>query len=300
MRKRKIQNNLTAYAMIIPAMIIFLLFLVYPLLKAIQISFYDYSGIGKMTDFVGLENYVNSLADADFGKALLRTVKLAGLDLFFSLTIGFFLAYALYKRVGGWRFFSVALYIPAIVTVVVAGLIWRQIFEYNQGLLNSLLDTFGLSGLKQLWTGDMKIALGSVSVAWVWRTIPFSMIILYSSMLSIPDELIEAARIDGAGEGHIILHVILPELKSTFGVLVLYTLANDFRAFDMVKVLTDGGPGKSTEIITLYVYRLATRLNEYGYANAIAVETFLLAGGSVLAVFVIKKLARLIRKKDDE
>ena len=220
--------------------------------------------------------------------------------MFFSLTIGFFLAYALYKRVGGWRFFSVALYIPAIVTVVVAGLIWRQIFEYNQGLLNSLLDTFGLSGLKQLWTGDMKIALGSVSVAWVWRTIPFSMIILYSSMLSIPDELIEAARIDGAGEGHIILHVILPELKSTFGVLVLYTLANDFRAFDMVKVLTDGGPGKSTEIITLYVYRLATRLNEYGYANAIAVETFLLAGGSVLAVFVIKKLARLIRKKDDE
>lgn len=300
MRKRRIQNNLTAYAMIIPAMIIFFLFLVYPLLKAIQISFYDYSGIGKMTDFVGLENYVNSLADADFGKALLRTVKLAGLDLFFSLTIGFFLAYALYKRVGGWRFFSVALYIPAIVTVVVAGLIWRQIFEYNQGLLNSLLDTFGLSGLKQLWTGDMKIALGSVSVAWVWRTIPFSMIILYSSMLSIPDELIEAARIDGAGEGHIILHVILPELKSTFGVLVLYTLANDFRAFDMVKVLTDGGPGKSTEIITLYVYRLATRLNEYGYANAIAVETFLLAGGSVLAVFVIKKLARLIRKKDDE
>lgn len=300
MRKRRIQNNLTAYAMIIPAMIIFFLFLVYPLLKAIQISFYDYSGIGKMTDFVGLENYVNSLADADFGKALLRTVKLAGLDLFFSLTIGFFLAYALYKRVGGWRFFSVALYIPAIVTVVVAGLIWRQIFEYNQGLLNSLLDTFGLSGLKQLWTGDMKIALGSVSVAWVWRTIPFSMIILYSSMLSIPDELLEAARIDGAGEGHIILHVILPELKSTFGVLVLYTLANDFRAFDMVKVLTDGGPGKSTEIITLYVYRLATRLNEYGYANAIAVETFLLAGGSVLAVFVIKKLARLIRKKDDE
>ena len=300
MRKRRIQNNLTAYAMIIPAMIIFFLFLVYPLLKAIQISFYDYSGIGKMTDFVGLENYVNSLADADFGKALLRTVKLAGLDLFFSLTIGFFLAYALYKRVGGWCLFSVALYIPAIVTVVVAGLIWRQIFEYNQGLLNSLLDTFGLSGLKQLWTGDMKIALGSVSVAWVWRTIPFSMIILYSSMLSIPDELIEAARIDGAGEGHIILHVILPELKSTFGVLVLYTLANDFRAFDMVKVLTDGGPGKSTEIITLYVYRLATRLNEYGYANAIAVETFLLAGGSVLAVFVIKKLARLIRKKDDE
>lgn len=296
MKKKTIQRNLIAYAMIIPAMIIFFLFLVYPLLKAIQISFYDYSGIGKMTDFVGWENYINSFADADFGKALLRTIKLAGLDLLFSLTIGFFLAYALYKRVGGWRFFSVALYIPAIVTVVVAGLIWRQIFEYNQGLLNSLLDTFGFSELKQLWTGDMKIALGSVSVAWVWRTIPFSMIILYSSMLSIPDELIEAARIDGAGESRVIIHVVLPGLKSTFGVLALYTLANDFRAFDMVKVLTDGGPGKSTEIITLYVYRLATKLNEYGYGNAIAVETFLLAGGSVLAIFAIKKLVKIFRK----
>lgn len=291
MKRKIIENNLTGYAMIIPAMAIFCLFLLFPLIKAIQISFYDYSGIGKMTDFTGLDNYIRSFTDKDFGNALLRTIKLAGVDLFFSLTIGFFLAYALFKRVGGWHFFSVALYIPAIVTVVVAGLIWRQIFEYNQGLLNSLLDTCKLSNLKQLWTGDMKRALGSVAVAWIWRTIPFSMIILYSSMLGIPDDMLEAARIDGANECHVIWHIMIPTLKPTFGVLALYTLANDFRAFDMVKVLTDGGPGKSTEIITLYVYRLATKLNEYGYANAIAVETFLLAGGVVLMVLAVRKIS---------
>lgn len=289
-----IKRTFTGYSMILPAMIFFFLFLVFPLLKAVHISFFDYAGVGKMTDFIGLSNYIKSFTDLDFYSSLLRTVKLTAVDITVSITIGFFLAYTLYKRVGGWRFFSVALYIPSIITVVVAGLIWRQIFEPNQGLLNSLLQTMGLDGLKRIWIGDVDMALGSVTVAWIWRTIPFNMIIIYSAILSVPEELFESAKMDGATELNIIKSIIIPSLIPTLSILAVYAVATDFRSFDMVQVLTAGGPGKATEIITLYVYRLVSALGEYGYANAIAVESFILVGVMVLLIFtLLKKLGLL-------
>ena len=202
--KRKIFENITAYTMIIPAMSFFFLFLVYPIVKAFQMSFYEYSGIGKLENFIGLENYLTTFSDKEFLDSLLNTFKLLGFDLLLSLTIGFFLAYFLFKRYKGWKFFSVALYIPAIVPLTVAGLIWRQIYEPSQGLLNTFLHTIGLDSLRLVWIGNMDIAMNSVIVAWVWRVVPFVMLILYSSMLRIPEELFESARMDGAKEINII------------------------------------------------------------------------------------------------
>lgn len=287
----RIKENLTGYSMIIPAMFFFFLFLVFPVFKAIQISLYDYSGVGKMTDFIGLDNYMKSILDIEFFMSILNTLKLVVFDLIISTMVGFFLAYALFKRIGGWKFFSVALYIPSIVTVVVSGLIWRQIYEPNQGLLNSILRSLELDGLAKIWIGDMDIAMNSVIIAWIWKTIPFIMLILYSAMVRIPEELFESARIDGASEWNIIGKIVFPCMMPVIGVLTVLTIATDFRAFDMVQILTQGGPGNATEIATLYVYKMAVSIGEYGYANAVAVEIFFIVG---ILVFLLVGLLRKI------
>lgn len=234
-------------------------------------SFYDYSGIGALDKFIGLKNYTTAFSDEIFLESVCTTLKLVVYDLIFTLSIGFLLAYMLYRRATGWKFFSVALYIPAVVPITVAGLIWRQIYETTQGLLNTTLGMVGLEALQQPWLGIYDTAFGSTVVAWVWRAIPFAMLILYSSMLKIPSDLLEAARLDGANEGHIISHIIFPQLLPMISVLTVNTIANDFRGFDMVYVLTGGGPGTTTQLTTLYIYKVAQKFFKYGYANALGI-----------------------------
>lgn len=285
------KEHMTAYSMIFPAMFFFFLFLVIPIFKALQMSFYDYSGIGPLEDFIGLGNYAASVADADLYGAIYNTLKLVVLDVLISTLVGFFLAYLLFVRIRAWKFYSVALYIPAIVPVAVAGLIWRQIYEPTQGLLNSILGSMGLDSLKGMWLGSMDLAMGSVIASWVWRVIPFIMLILYSGMLRIPEELFESARIDGAKEMDILRKIVLPYMMPVISILVIYVIATDFRAFDMVWVLTQGGPGNVTQIATVYVYKLAVSFYQYGYANAVGIEIFFIVGGLVyLFVMLMKKL----------
>jgi raffinose/stachyose/melibiose transport system permease protein len=274
----RLKENLIGYSMIIPAMFFFVLFLLIPIFKAMQVSLYEYSGIGAMKDFIGFDNYIKSISDKELFVTVLNTLKLAGFDLVFSIGIGFSLAYLLFKRVTGWKFFSVALYIPSIVTIVVSGLIWRQIYEANQGLLNSLLHTFGFDSLKGLWLSDMDNAMSCVVVAWIWRAIPFCMLMLYSSMLSIPEEMLEAADMDGGTEWDKIRYIVFPYMMPVISILAVLTIANDFRAFDMIQVLTAGGPAGATQIATLYIYKLSIYLSQYGYANAVAVEVFFIVG----------------------
>lgn len=288
---KTINENITGYSMILPAMIFFFLFLVIPIFKALQMSFYDYSGIGPLKDFIGLDNYIKSVTDMDFYGSVFNTLKLVVFDIVISITVGFILAYMLFSRIRGWKFYSVALYMPAIVPIAVAGLVWRQIYEPTQGLLNSILGTIGLDSLKGVWLGSMNLAMGSVIAAWVWRVIPFVMLILYSGMLRIPEELFESATIDGAKEGDILKRIVLPFMMPVISVLIIYVIATDFRAFDMVWVLTQGGPGNTTQIATVYIYNLAVRFYEYGYANAVGLEIFFVVGGLVyLFISLMKKL----------
>lgn len=288
---KTIKENFTGYSMILPAMFFFFLFLVIPIFKSIQMSLYNYSGVGPLENFIGLDNYFKSLSDMDFYGSIYNTLKLVVLDIVISISVGFFLAYLLFVRTRGWKFYSVALYIPAIVPITVAGMVWRQIYEPSQGLLNSILGSIGLNSLKGIWIGSMDLAMGSVIAAWVWRVIPFIMLILYSGMLRIPEELFESATIDGAKERDILRKIVLPYMMPIISVLIIYVIATDFRAFDMVWVLTQGGPGNATQIATVYVYKLAVTFYEYGYANAVGLEIFFVVGGLVyLFIALMKKL----------
>lgn len=277
--------------MITPAMFFFVLFLLYPAFKAVDISLHEYSGIGRMTNFIGIRNYVDSLKDKAFFEAILNTLKFTGLDLLFTLSIAFVLAYVMFRKIPGWGFFKTALFIPYITPIIVASLIWRFIYEPNMGTLNTVLDMTGLGTLKHTWLGEYETAFGAVMVSWVWRQFPYHMLILYSAFMKIPEELMEAARIDGAGEGTIVMKIILPSVMPTLAVCMTFIIAMGFRAFDMVWILTQGGPGTTTGISSIFIFTQAFVLNKYGYANAVALEVFAVVGGIVF--FMKSRLDRL-------
>lgn len=279
--------------MIIPAMAFFVMFLLFPIFKAFQFSLYQYSGFGELTNFVGLDNYREALRDPTFFRALRNNLLLAISDTAVSLTVGFLLAYFLSRKAIGWRFLNISLFVPALVSVAVVATLWKEIYDPIYGLLNSFLELVGLGSLQQNWLGAFETALPSVIAAWVWRTIPFNMLILFANILRIPRELMEAAYLDGARESHYIRHIVLPMVSGVVGLLAVLSISRAFRAFDLVWVLTRGGPVNATEIATSYVYKQAFSLNRYGYGNALAFIVMLLLFATVgVALTFVRRRAR--------
>lgn len=287
----RMKDSTYAYIMILPALLFFLPFLLIPIFKAVQISFYDYSGIGVMDEFIGLSNYIDSMNDSTFFISIINTLKLMGLDLSIAIPIAFLLAYMLYLRIPGWKFFSVSLYIPNIIPVIVSALIWRFIYEPNFGLLNTVLNGIGLEGLSNTWLSGYDTAFGSATAVWIWKHIPFPMLIFYGAMLRIPEELFEAAKIDGAKSWHIFSKIVIPLMMPVVSVMLVLGIAQNFRSFGMFWILTGGGPGNVTTIASIHVFQQAFNFNNYGYANALAVMIVVIIGGIVSALmYLLRKL----------
>jgi ABC-type sugar transport system permease subunit len=264
------KQNLTAWVMISPAMIFFFLFIVYPIGKAFQISLYDYDGFNELEHFVGFANYAEAFRDADFFSAMGNNTILALWDLVIAITVAFFLAYFLFKKSFGWRVFNVALFIPTIISVVVVAVIWKAVYQPTYGLLNGALAAIGLQSWQKPWLSSPDTALFSVIVTWIWTRVPFNMLILFSGMLRIPNDLFEAAKIDGANEWNVISRIVFPVMLPMIFLLIILSISNDFRVFDLIWVMTEGGPLGSTDIATSYIYQQGFVFNNYGYANALS------------------------------
>lgn len=293
-KKILVKDDLYGYLMILPAMFFFVLFLLFPVFKAFQISFYNYSGIGEMVNFIGLDNYIKSLSDTAFLNSLINTLKLMLFDLGTSLPLAFILAYLIYINIPGWRFFSITLFIPHIVPIIVAALVWRFMYETNFGLVNSFLRTIGMDSLARNWLGTYETAFASATVAWVWKSIPFPLLVFYGAMLRIPKELFEAAKIDGANGWQTFKNILVPLMAPVISMLLILSIATTFRSFDMLWVLTQGGPGNSTTISAIHIFKQAFLVNKYGYANALAVEVIFIVGGIVTLGMT------LLRKKQNQ
>lgn len=266
-----IKESIPAYCLIAPTIAVFVIFLYIPLSNAFRISLFEYKGYGSMDKFVGLENYLEVIGDKAFWNSVWHTLTLIGFDLLVSITIGFLLAYVLFRGIKGKKFFNVAFFIPYLISMVVVGCIWKIIYDPTLGPLNQLLDILGLGALKHSWLADQGTALGSIIVTWIWRTIPFNMLILYANIMSLPTDYLEAAELDGANAFQRIRYVILPYLTPTFITLMILTITNDLRAFDMVWTMTKGGPGGATEVITSYIYRAAFSSQKFGTASTASI-----------------------------
>lgn len=269
----------------LPAVVLAFLFLFWPIVVAGQYSFTSASGYGDR-DPVGFENYLTALTDTRFHDAIVRNIFFAVGVTSASIVIGFLLAYMLYIRVHGWRALQVMFLVPFIMPVVVVGLLWQFMLEPTNGLVNSVLRLIGLDLLAGPWlTGELS-ALPSVGLVNVWTLAPFAMLLIFSAMIGLPSDVLEAASIDGAGHLTKMWRIVLPMVRPTLVLVTFVLMLQLFRSFDLVYILTKGGPIGSTTIATLYLFVEGFTNNKYGYANALG----LILGVALGAVAMIPRI----------
>jgi len=276
---RKYKN----YLFILPAILIILLVVFFPLLQCLWMSFF------QKGEFAGLSNYAQVFGDKHFYDSLFNTVifTIVSVSLEFMLGLSFaLLLNASFKGRGVSR--AIAL-IPWALPPAVMAMAWSQMYDGTYGVFNDILLRTGIISAPIAWLGKPGLAMGSLIFADIWKTTPFIMIILLAGLQSIPRDLYEAIRIDGAGWFNQFRRVTLPLLKPYIALALLFRLIHAFGVFDLVWVLTHGGPGGSTETISLYIYNNLYRYLNFGYGASLTIVTVLILLIMASGVFLLSR-----------
>ena len=269
----------------LPSALVIAVVLFYPLGYAIWLSFFNYYLGNPVSRFVGLGNYAALLADTRFWWSLVHTVVIVAASVALQFMIGFAVAYGLYKLARGARALTTLSFIPHIVTPVVGALFLRWMFAGRWGLIDGVL--LGLGVTPPNWLGDPAWATVTVILADTWRFAPFMILVLYAGLQSLDQNMFEAAAVDGARGWPMLRFIVLPAMKP----IILFVLAirtmDAVRFFDIIYVLTSGGPGTATETITTYTYVLGFRALEIGKASALGVITLALISLLTMALVAV-------------
>lgn len=265
------------YLLLAPAVFVYFLFAFYPMLDTVRMSFSSWNGLSAHRAFVGLDNYRAVLtADPVFWGALRNTIGWTVLAVLLPNLISFALALALNQRLPGRSWLRVVFYLPVIIAPIAVATIWKWMYDPFFGLFNNLLTAWHLQGWIVDWLGDRHYALGSVFAAHVWQSVGFSMVLFLAGLQSVSTTLIEAARIDGAGRWAIFRHVTLPALRPTLAVVLVLSVVNSLKAFEIIYGMTGGGPGQSTQMLAMWAYTQAMQLGDFGKGAAVSVILLLI------------------------
>ncbi len=264
---------------LVPSGLVLLLVLVYPLGYALYLSVTDAYLARDTTSFVGLANYAALLGENRFWSSLTTTATIVGCSVAIQFCVGLAVAFGLYRLLRGARVLSVLIFIPHIVTPVVAALFLKWMFASRWGLLDVLLVSLNI--FPPDWLGDPLWAKVTVILADSWQFTPFMMLVLYAGLQAVDPTLVEAAHIDGATNWQLLSRVLLPVLRPLILFVLSIRVMDGFRFFDSIYVLTAGGPGTATETVTMYTYNLAFRVLEVGKASALGVITLMVVASIV-------------------
>lgn len=252
----------------------------FPLLYVIYLSFHRRLLIFDISKFVGLENYRFLLQDDRFWNALQNTAYFTAVSVSAQLLLGLGIALLLNRSFQGKDWVRALILVPWVIPTVVSARMWEWIYNPEFGILNFLL------GAKINWLGTPGLALHAAIFADVWKTTPFVVILLLAGLQIIPRELYQAARVDGAGSWAAFRRITLPLLMPVLLVALVFRMLDAWRVFDVIYVLTGGGPANTTETLSLYAYKMLFQTLQFGYGSALSVVTFLSAGG--ITVFFLK------------
>ncbi|MBN2676800.1 MAG: sugar ABC transporter permease [Anaerolineaceae bacterium] len=265
------ESKFLGFVYLLPALVIYLVFILYPIFETFRLSFYDWKGFGSKPTLIYLQNYQEILQKGQFLSALSHNLVFIAFYSLLPILIGLILASLLGRRaLPGMAFFRTGLFLPQILSMVVVGVVWRWIFNPAFGPLNMMLKSIGLTWLALPWLGDSTWALPSVGLIGSWVQYGFCMVLFLSGMQRIQPELYEAAELDGANEIQQFFFITLPGLRPELGVALITTVIAALRVFDLVYVTTRGGPGDATLVTSFLVYRSAFQQNRVGYAAAVA------------------------------
>ncbi len=262
------------YLLVIPALSIVALVYFYPIIKGIALSLTDAKFVENAT-FIGLKNYIRMFSDPNFLHACYITALYSVLYIIGVFGVGLGTALLLNAKFKGRPIARMLMIIPYAIPDLAAVLVWNWLFDYQYGVLNYVLKGIGLIAEPIQWLANPNIALFSVLLVSVWRLFPFHSLSLLSALQGVPEELYEAAELDGANSFQRFLNVTLPSIKSIMGILFILTIIWSFQRFTILWTLTQGGPSRATETIVVQVYLKAFKFYEMGYAGAIGTVTVL-------------------------
>lgn len=289
-RRRVRRNTLIGWSFILPNFIGFALFTLVPVGAAFALAFLEWDAASS-PEWVGLDNFERMLDDENFQVALTNTLFYAGGHIPLTLVASLALALVLNRKIRGVKFFRTVAFFPYITSLVAVAVVWNMLFNPTSGPVNQGLEALGVSSTPG-WTTDTDWAMPAVIITSVWRDMGYYMVLYLAGLQTIPAEYYEAARVDGANAWQRFWHVTLPGLRpTTFFVLVMLTVQS-FKILDLIVVMTDGGPGRSTLVLAQLVYREGIRDGDYGYSSAIALVLFAI----VLTITVIQ--FRLNERRD--
>ena len=276
-RSRPWSTWVTVGLFLLPAFALFVLLVLVPIALAAYTSAFRWNGLGPPTDFVGLGNYARLLRDKVFIGDLRRGLILVVLSVTVQLPLALALAMLLNQRLPGRALYRLLFFAPYVLSEVITGVLFTMVFSPNHGLVNGTLGLVGLGDLGTTWLADRSIVLYSVFFVITWKYFGFHMILYLAGRQTIPAELIEAATIDGGSPWQIFRHVTLPLLGPTIRISVFLSVIGAIQLFDLVWVLTGGGPVNASETMAVTMFQTGFRRTEVGYASAISVAMFVIS-----------------------
>jgi ABC-type sugar transport system permease subunit len=257
--------------------VLYIAIVIVPLLSSFYFSFTDWNGFSAKYTFIGIENYLKIIRDPNFINAIKNTVIWMAAAVIIPVGSGLAIALILQRRIRGANLFKSLFYFPICLSLAVIGQVWVWIYQPDWGLINVVLRGLGLENITQAWLANPNTALASVILAWSWQQVGLAMVIFLAGLTSIPTELTEAAEIDGATYIQSLRDVVIPLLSPATVVVIALSIINSLKSFDVVYMMTQGGPFHSSDTLAMFMYTESFKNYFMGYGSAIAVVLFLIA-----------------------
>lgn len=282
--RTKFIRSLMPYAMVAPALIILSVFVLYPIFYMIYLSFFKWDMMGTM-EFIGIKNFVTMAGDSTFWLVMKNTFVYMIFTVTFSITLALLLALYLKNNTKTNALLQSVVFTPYIISLISVSFIWMWLMDSQYGLLNYVLHVFGIKGIG--WLDDPNVAMFSLILVSVWKSVGYYTLIIVSAMQSIPEFLYEAARLDKAGKAAVFFKITLPMLSPTLFFLILMDMIACFKVFETVNVMTQGGPMNSTNTLVYDIYTNGFSFYKIGYGSALGVVLMVIIGICTILYFKI-------------
>ncbi|MEH7307117.1 carbohydrate ABC transporter permease [Neobacillus drentensis] len=276
--KVKLKKMMTILSFLLPALLLYSIFMLHPMIDAVRFSFFDWDGAAPSMNFVGFENYIKLTDDKIFLKALGHNLLWVGLSLILMVIPTLILAVLISRVKKGKSFFRAGFYLPSVLSLAVVGVLWSKIYDPMMGPINVFLKSIGLENLAKNWLGEPLFVIPALVIASTWAFYGLYMILFLAGLQNINYELYEAAELDGAGPIRKFWSITIPSLRNTVNVVISMVIINALKGFALIWIMTQGGPFYMSELVSTYVYKAAFSMNKVSYATA---------GSVVLGIIVI-------------
>ncbi len=286
MKKLGKKNDWAAYLYILPLLLLSFVLVYYCIINTVMVSFTDWDGMSGTYNIIGFRNYAKMLTDQVFWKSVTNNIIFFVGTVFIQAGLGFLLAVLLKMKLPGSNLFKAVYFMPIAMATSIITAVFKIIMDPTNGALNQFLRAIHLDGLAMSWLGDPKIALFSVIVVNIFQWMGFSMITYYAGLMSLPEDVYEAAKIDGAGFWRTLVSVTFPMVKGTTNVLIVLGIVGSLKTFDLVKLLTAGGPGRTTTVMNTYLYEKA--FNDFNAGGAASIGVAILVIAMIMSFLQIK------------